>query len=1241
MSVLESLQRDYVRAISTGKVLELSQQLESQLERTPQSFYHWIVLARIREFQRDLDGAQACYQQALQLADPGHPGTARLLREVERFAARHRRALVSTMKGRTLPTEDSTTDAPNAALSPRSERCSIRPGSPSSSGHSLGTGMAGPGARSITRGRSEPSASVQVPSFRGTVKAEDVDQALADVEQAYQTGDRRPEMFLRYGRLLQQKGELKRAVEVLDEGLSQHNESDALPLLNARTQILSALGQWAEAAKGYEELLKAERRPGARRFYRIQLALMYRKDGKLEDACRVLDEILGDDSSDLVVRRLRLSLGQPNVSNHPVDTVDDYAHEEATSLSPYISPLLWCDLEKVEFRDPEILKKGGRVDVYDAKHLMERALSAKKRVPFAQRYPMFQEAAKAFAQLPPGSCDPIDFLYAVARYALLKGGALVFDFRGKHELALVDRRDLTELRRLRDSIASYSLETVDVLLQIEAGQRRGGRLPGRPGYAPQAGFIFTALANHLWTQMAFAHAAGHVSGSPTAWDWKFLHFFQFCLAGREPKLRPLAYQTIVACGALSKRFLEFLRSVPDGREILRSLGSSSLDRDIASWAQDRQAVDEFFSRLEGIALAPTTITQLQKTWEGFPRERRSLLDTDLELADGVQAALAALGGYEARSGEERTLVLSRSRGEIERLLRLIDEAPTYWGRVRFEPMLKRWLAALAKIERQRLGELRPVLVVSLEPPVFREEKETGAVVGSVLVRNEGRAAALGFSVDLQVRPPGQPVALWHTGPIYGGELPVGTSSSIECRVPRNGLSAGLDSPYTVDARVRWTGSGDTGDELHESFTLEIDRGGSFQRGDVPWDEVTIPSEHLFKGRERDLDELERHLKSPERSITPLLVGLTRTGKSTLLKYLTERLHLKPIDDRGGPTRFFCVNWDFIDAANYTEERFLWRYLLCEQLIDQLQRLEAAQKLPRPLVLPPMDEPGFQHWRPLLQAMLDAGLYPVFLIDEFTGYRTMVEKKLVGPPFLAAVRSFTIEGLASFVFAGKYGLQQLVRDAAYGTTGQLVNVVERRVSSIDEPSARQLVDAMKPKLRFTEEATASILRLSFRIPYFIQIICKNAGWLAAATGRSWVGQPDLERLVQVLTGEADQLLPGGVCPLSPGVFQDNMVTQGLPSHRALLSTICHLARDPQRPENPRMVLHRAIVDCWKEHGLRDHERVVAEAIAELKERQVLLERDDDGQPSYMISVDLFRRWWGAHHRYIKPELDLLK
>lgn len=59
--------------------------------------------------------------------------------------------------------------------------------------------------------------------------------------------------------------------------------------------------------------------------------------------------------------------------------------------------------------------------------------------------------------------------------------------------------------------------------------------------------------------------------------------------------------------------------------------------------------------------------------------------------------------------------------------------------------------------------------------------------------------------------------------------------------------------------------------------------------DIPWTISNTPEEHIFKGREKELRTLIDHYLSKDRSLTYILYGLTRTGKSSILDYLRNRI----------------------------------------------------------------------------------------------------------------------------------------------------------------------------------------------------------------------------------------------------------------------------------------------------------------------------------------------------------------
>ena len=516
----------------------------------------------------------------------------------------------------------------------------------------------------------------------------------------------------------------------------------------------------------------------------------------------------------------------------------------------------------------------------------------------------------------------------------------------------------------------------------------------------------------------------------------------------------------------------------------------------------------------------------------------------------------------------------------------------------------------------------------------------------------GSAAAEAASLRVVLHSPDGSLELWTYEESLPQEIGVGGVLSAPLRIPNDRFTSTLDQPYRLEVLV--SPSSDRGqlEGQRQHLQLEIAHGTAFDAKDIPWLEAGTPRETMFKGRDRELDALVRHLKSRERINTPLLFGLTRTGKSSILDFLDVRLHLQPTEHEGATTRFFVARWHFGEAAAQPDQPAFWRYLLDAGvrgdggLLVRLRREIAAGRIPAAASDSSLPTPLNRVVRAdsaigaIVAALAAARLYPVFMIDEFSFFRDLVDKKLADSAFLSVVREMAIGGMSSFIFAGTYDVRHLVKDIRYGITAQLANVLKRRISQIDPEPARELVGAMGQRLRFSQDATEQILRLSFRIPYFIQLICRKCALYALANGRCHLGALDVETVVACLTEERAGG-SGDLERLSSNTFLHNMYNPHAPdhdAHEALLTTICDFQRG--RPE-PQPVLYTTILDRWKSVGVPEAERKLALAIRELKDRQVILERSDEGRAVYLISVDLFRRWWADQRRYLDQDLDVLK
>jgi hypothetical protein len=264
---------------------------------------------------------------------------------------------------------------------------------------------------------------------------------------------------------------------------------------------------------------------------------------------------------------------------------------------------------------------------------------------------------------------------------------------------------------------------------------------------------------------------------------------------------------------------------------------------------------------------------------------------------------------------------------------------------------------------------------------------------------------------------------------------------------------------------------------------------------------------------------------------------------------------------------------------------------------------------------------------------------MFFVDEFSHIKILLDKNIINTSFLHTLRQYSLEGLASFIFAGTYDIKELIKDPKYAITGQLVHTIEEQINEIDPVSAEELVNVMRDKLSFTEEAIKHIHLLSGDVPYFIQIICKFCGFYAVEKKRRNIGKPELEHVIKILTGESDGEKDSLVKVLPKTIFQNNLYSpQDKKEVNVLISSLCYLN---ENLEVPRSVSTQELQELWSKNGIEAYRPKLAEAITLLLERKVLVQSEDEFIPVYRLSVDLFRRWWKVHYPDIKLEITTIQ
>ncbi len=579
-----------------------------------------------------------------------------------------------------------------------------------------------------------------------------------------------------------------------------------------------------------------------------------------------------------------------------------------------------------------------------------------------------------------------------------------------------------------------------------------------------------------------------------------------------------------------------------------------------------------------------SVHHLLDAWNKLQIKGGVFSESDIEIYNQITELFEQLIPYQARSPEERTALLFASRTAIEGLLARIDESPTYWGRVHFEPLLSRWKRAIQDAERTRLREIQPILEAELEPPLLSRQGDH--LVGGLRVHNRGRGTAVGVTLELAITRDGETVYRATHG--LESEIGVGMNEYFPLQV-KNPVSTGQYHEMPV-LNVRITSANAPGIALQKYHTLEVAQDvPPIDKLTIPWNETRIPPAHLFKGREDLIERLANHLTSSERSKTYILYGLTRTGKSSILTYLNKRIDQLVTTVDGARKMLVACDWNLQTAAGQTAAKDMWYYLLVDGVIEKVRMLRDAGVVEADAV-PFLRNEGnvrFRDFEVVIAHLAEHRLYPVFLIDEFSVYRDLVRSGRLDAPFLASIREYAIGGRASFVLAGTFDMRRIMYEPAYGITGQFVNANVAKVSRIDRTPAIELIRAMEPALLFTEDALDRILLLSYQIPYFIQILCKYCALYASETSRHVIGAPELETVTAALVGEVPGELVPGVDQLPLERFQNNMHSPADPPEMtAVLTTLAHL--NVGRVE-PRFVTYSEISGLWHQAGVAQLQR----------------------------------------------------
>lgn len=1048
-------------------------------------------------------------------------------------------------------------------------------------------------------------------------------------------------------------GQLNEALEKIEEILSKN----IVPKYRSsfflkKAQIFSSLNKQEESEKAYEDLIKFNLENN---FNERNISHLYTELGrlqslnisKMEKAIFSLKEAIRLNPNNLFAEKLmsQIEYRQKNTGLSSIQTHAEFGDEgkgliidiAPEKISP--SELIESDIKDHNYIHKAILSNHGVPSPAIAKKILEEA-KERQKLNLSDSYPLFLEAAKAFSELNIGSYNSTDYLEAISFYSMQKGNALYEKFRGK-----LLKGDFTEieLSRVKDSASSYYIEALSFLSTIDAS------------------YLLNILNNYLKLNILYFYVEKKEYSNLNALvEKEFSDTFNFCIKNPDKEIEKLAYTAIIDFGSYSINAWNALAQLPKGTgglymqiknihtrkkiyTLIEEIEQFQFNKDLDPgpflkevFSNRRQQV-ELLKReakeIYKIGFEPQVFESLNIKWKTINTFQKFFQKTDLEIKRKIDSLILIIQPYLNRNQTERTNILIQASRTTEDAIEFIKENTTYFGRVIFYDLLKSWKKKIDHLLEEKISLSYPKLQVIIDPPYLLKGNDT-RFFAPVIVKNTGDSTCAGFKFQILFESTVYHDQIIKSDDTVNSEIPSGDQSDFMIEVP----SVLLEESHAVEVKFiiapEYQGVF-LADSIYE-FTLEIEPESHLIYDDVPWKDGPIPEENMFKGRRRLIYDLAHHYLSPDRDKSYILYGLTRTGKSSVLKYLAAELRDEVIKVNNKEKKIIPFFWDFSIADNQANASDFYDYILCQCVYETLLNQLNIDLSPYSSI---SIKAKFKDFEKILTLLDNHYLYPIFFIDEFSFFKNLIDRKVIGTAFLHSIRQFSLNSMASFVFSGTYDIKSLIKDPKYGITGQLVNTIEEQINEIKPEHAEELITVMGDDLVFTPEAIEHVKFLSGNIPYFIQIICKNCGYFAVEHRRKYIGYPELEQVVEILTGARASSHRSLIKKLPEGNFQNNQFSPQDPREiHALISSLCFINK---RNIRPRGVSLAELERLWGERELSSFRPKLSDSIVSLKEKKIIIQAEDEGIPIYTLAVDLFRRWWTVHHPDIDLELNTLK
>lgn len=858
--------------------------------------------------------------------------------------------------------------------------------------------------------------------------------------------------------------------------------------------------------------------------------------------------------------------------------------------------------------------------------------SSDKTKSFEFRAQMFLDAAASYFNS--NLASKTEFKLSVAHYARMKGNSLLSKIAESVQLFPESR---SHLIAECDSARSYYLEALGLYNDLD--QKR---------------YLQELLLKYLKIESLVSQIEG---GKTPDVEWQkgtLKAKMKECLNDENIESQKVLYRTCVSIGSTVERAWNTLSNDVDGTQpfynklgeisfrskaydIINTMEKSNIQTTLAPGAFLRKVFEyrqmrnrQLKDRLDDCLswdFDQFDISSFEEKWKLIDEYKDLMTTTDNRSLNSINEVITILKPYAGRKENERYRNLVSSQQILIRSQRMVMETTTYYGRIFFSHLNEKWLMEISHQIEERDARALPKLNISPEP-CYININENGSGVIDFVVTNDGDSTAQSFVVNATIN--GKEYSVSHDHELSAGDSCGERFVSKDfCNIESADVVfrliakyQGRDLPVIETEAMYEVESGDI-------LTDEIQ---------IPWQISDTPEEHIFKGREKELNTLVDHYLSKDRKMTYILYGLTRTGKSSILDYLRKRINGQSLKEDPNK-KILAFKWylNEFPYRNSTSSQF-WTWALETNIYEVLSD-ELANEIDNsygPDGLPPSEQLSQLDFNKIVQVLNKKDYIPLITIDEFSFVRLMLKEGLIDGTFISTLRNLALKGKACFVYSGTYDIKDIPEEKEY-IAGQMNNTLPMPINQIDEQFANELIDACQ-YIEFDEKARAYIRALSGCVPYWIQWICLDCGKYAMAHKKRHLGLNDVDYVVKVLTGEIFPSNNDTWEAIDEANFHNNQIDPNNIAEHQLISSIAYINRESTHIE--RGISMDELKRLWDKYSVNEEKRLnMTRALASLKEKKILHSFTDEGREVYRLTVDLFRRWWYMNHRDLKLMFSL--